>query len=587
MTSETLEGVPAPLASAIQKRGFEALTPVQRTVVDAIEAARAQGEVRDLRISSQTGSGKTVAFGLALAPHFIDRDTSERATEALVIVPTRELVMQVRDELHWLYEGVAHVRVEGVMGGAPLLRERGALSRKPAIVVATPGRLLDHIRTGALTCDRISHVVLDEADRMLDMGFREELEAILDALPTPRRNHMASATFPESVRRLADRFQSNVLRLEGTRAQDAHPDIAHVAHLVRPHESYAALVNLLLVARGSRCLVFVKRRVDAADVSEKLAADGFAALPLSGDLPQAQRTRTLNAFRNGSVEILVATDVAARGIDVPDISTVIHVDTPFDSETYVHRSGRTGRAGQQGRSLVLVPSSQERRMRRLLAGAGIETEWQPPPGPKQIRKTARKQLRKEVWDRLQAEEGPSEQQIEYAASLLAEHDPTAVVAALLELATPALPCEPKVLGTVAKGAEAQRDKHEQDFVSFSISWGNKKGATTSRVLSQVCRRGGVSGHLVGAIRIEPSRTTFQIARKAADAFEAKARKPDDRDPGVRIERLKGHEPAHIPRHDRPPRPSRGKPHPKHDRRPKPGGPKGVRKGQPARKAVSK
>jgi ATP-dependent RNA helicase DeaD len=588
MIPESLQSVPEPLATALAKRGFSELTPVQHAVIEAVEKTQVDGKERDLRISSQTGSGKTVAFGLALAPHFLGREGADRAIEVLVIVPTRELVLQVCDELRWLYAGVSHVRVEAVMGGASILRERGALSRRPSIVVATPGRLLDHIRTRALQCDRISHVVLDEADRMLDMGFREELEAILEALPTPRRSHMASATCPESVRRLADRFQSDALRIEGTPVEDAHPDIEHVAHLVRPRDTHAALVNLLLLARGSRCLVFVKRRIDAAEVSEKLAADGFGALPLSGDLPQAQRTRTLNAFRNGSIDIVVATDVAARGIDVPGISTVIHLDTPFDSESYVHRSGRTGRAGSEGRSLMLVPVSQERRMRRLLSSAGITAQWLPAPGPKQVRKAARKQQRRELWEKLASENGPSEQQLEYAASLLEDHDPKAIVAALLDLATPALLSEPKELGPVSSGpVPTRQDKRDQDFVAFSISWGSRKGATASRVLSQVCRRGGVPGSRVGVIRVEPGRSTFQIARDAADAFEAKAIQPDKRDPGARIERLDAAQPPHRPSPGRRGHPARPQSKAKHERHARTDEPKRYGKGRPRPKAASK
>jgi len=310
-------------------------------------------------------------------------------------------------------------------------------------------------------------------------------------------------------------------------------------------------------------------------------------LPLSGDLPQAQRTRTLDAFRNGSVEILVATDVAARGIDVPNIATVIQIDTPFDAKTYVHRSGRTGRAGREGRSLMLIPGSQERRMRRLLSSAGITAQWQPPPGPEQIRKAARKQQRRELWERLESENGHSEQQLDYAASLLEEHDPKAVVAALLDLATRALPCEPKQVAAVASGATTKRqkrDKRDQDFVAFSISWGARKGATTSRVLSQVCRRGGVSGQLIGAIRVEPGHSTFQIARKVADAFEAKASQPDDRDPGVRIERMDDTDHAQRRRQAHS---ARIKPSSKPSRHQRPGRPKGYGKGRPRRKAVSR
>ncbi|MCP4002660.1 MAG: DEAD/DEAH box helicase [bacterium] len=592
MTDEIFHGVPESIAAALQKRGFEQLTPVQLAVIQAVQATEPGQTVRDLRIASQTGSGKTVALGIALGRHFIEKSGGERATEALLIVPTRELVNQVRDELRWLYAGIPGVRVEGVMGGASYMSERSALSRKPSIVIATPGRLLDHIRSGVMACDRVAHVVLDEADRMLDMGFREELEAILDALPKERSSHMLSATFPRSVLRLADRFQSNPLNLQGTRAEDAHPDITHVAHLVRPRESYLALVNLLLLSRGSRSLLFVQRRVDAADIAERLVADGFSAQPLSGDLPQAQRTRALNAFRNGSVEIIVATDVAARGIDVPDIETVIHLDTPFDAETYVHRSGRTGRAGRQGRSLMLIPTSQERRMRRLISILGIEVDWQPAPGPSQVRKAARKQLRRELWERIDSTDGRTEQQLEYAAGLLAEREPAAVVAALLDMASSGLPCEPKNLSPAVASEKERFEKYQQDFVTFSLSWGRSKGASPKAILSQVCRRGGVSGQVVGAIRIESDHSTFQIASRAAQAFQAKTRKPDSRDPGVVIQRLNGVAPQRSPRPERGSRPERAKrpypakAHAKKDRLARPPRAEAARKRKPTGEVAS-
>ncbi len=533
---EGFRGVPAPLARAMAQRGFGGLTPVQRAVVDRL--ARPEDAQRDLRIRSQTGSGKTVALGLALAPHFERQGASPRAISALVIVPTRELVLQGVNELGWLFAELRHVRVAGVMGGASLARERAALARAPQIVVATPGRLLDHIRAGALPTSAIAHVVLDEADRLLDLGFRDELEAIAESLPETRCGHLLSATFPGAVLEIANRFQRDPIDVEGSSAVDAHPDIAHVAHPVRPHERYDALVNLLLLARGSRTLVFVRRRVDAAELAEKLAEDGFAAMPISGDLPQAQRTRTLSAFRRGSIEILVATDVAARGIDVPEIGAVIHLDTPFDAETYVHRSGRTGRAGRPGRSVLLVGGREERRIRQLLSGAGIELRWQPAPGPDQVRKAERKALRRALWARLETcAEGAEAVGLQYAASLLEGRDAAHVVAALLELASPELPCAPRELSAPDAAPAARREKRKREFVPFSISWGSRKGATVPRVLSQVCRRGGVRGKDVGSIRIEAGRSTFQIAVEEAERFQASAERPDERDPGIVIERL--------------------------------------------------
>ena len=555
--------IPAPLAQAFQKKGYAELTPIQEAVLRCTTEGDDAGGLRDLRISSQTGSGKTVAFGFALAPLLLSScvsNSTQKATRALVIVPTRELVTQVCTELEWLYAETKSVRITGLMGGASMLRERGNLSRKPTLVVATPGRLLDHIRNGALTCGDMSHVVLDEADRLLDMGFREELDEILAALPAERTSHMASATFPDNVRKLANRFQKKPLQIDGPGSQDAHPDIAHIAHVVRPKEIYGALVNLLLMNPGSRTLVFVRRRIDASEMAEKLAGDGFAAMPLSGELPQAQRNRTLSAFRNGSLEILVATDVAARGIDVPDIANVIHLDTPFDPETYVHRSGRTGRAGSQGRSLMLVPSSQERRMRSLLTTVGITAAWLPPPGPKQVRKTARKRQRGLLWARLERLGDLSTSQLEYADTLLNQHQPQKVVAALLEMATPPLPCEPREIGAPAKDRGPKTRKDASDYVTFSISYGTRRGATKARVLSQICRRGEISAGVIGAIQLQAGRSLFQISRGAASAFEQKASRPDKRDPGIQIEPVAAgiSERRQSPFRGKPSRPTRGK-----------------------------
>ncbi len=533
------EGVPAPLRASMEKRGFSELTAVQRAVLSA------EGAGRNLRISSQTGSGKTVALGLRLAADFAaaaDRHDARRAGPlALLIAPTRELAVQVAGELRWLFASIAGADVEVVTGGSDAVRERRALARRPGLVVGTPGRLLDHMRTKALSCASIDHVVLDEADQMLDMGFREELEAILDQLPAERHSHLVSATFPSAVQRLADRFQKNPLRVEGTRLGVANADIRHIAHRIRPRDVDSALINVLLLGRGERTLVFVRRRVDATRIAERLAGAGFSALPFSGELTQAQRTQTLSAFRNGSVEVLISTDVAARGIDIPNIGVVVHADVPTDSDTYTHRSGRTGRAGQKGRSIVLCPAHAERHMSRIHQTANVTAEWRPVPKAEQIQKALTKGTRRELHALLDAETGPSEKQAAYAKLLLEERDPGQVIATLLEMIEPKLPCPPQDIGDASEarpdargGPRAPRGNYHR----FEVNWGKRHGATTNRVLSHVCRRGQLTSKEVGAIRIEYSRTTFEISEDAAGAFEKLSKTPDARDPGFAIRRVR-------------------------------------------------
>lgn len=533
---DPLAGIPGPLADAMRRRGFSELTSVQIAVLAA------ESEGRDLRISSQTGSGKTVALGLALARQLIasaaDAQTGRQGPSVLMLVPTRELAMQVREELHWLFENVRGVGIEVVMGGTSLVLERRALARRPQIVVGTPGRVLDHLQSGALVGDGVEHVVLDESDRMLDMGFREELEAILERMPSERRTHMMSATFPAQVRKLADRFQRDSLHLQGTRLGDANRDIQHHAHVVAPRECYAAIVNLLLLNEGARCLIFVERRVDTAALAEKLSGDGFPVQAFSGELPQAQRTRTLNAFRAGTMKTLVSTDVAARGIDVPNIELVIHVDPPSDSDTYVHRSGRTGRAGRSGRSVLLVSPRARQHVARLMAIARIEVEWKPAPSASKVGKQLRKQFRRQIHEQLASEEAPTQQQIDYAKGLLDGREPAAVVALLLELAQPK-PARPPMEISSQPAHEAPAAKASAPgFVRFSINWGERSGAATNRLLGHVCRRGQIRGHQVGAIEIGGHESSFDVEARVADRFEKLVRRPDARDPKLRIVRLR-------------------------------------------------
>ena len=353
----TFDDVSPAIRAALEGRGFTALTPVQEAVLDPAIAGR------DLRIFSQTGSGKTVAVGLALAPA-LEKAAAERAPVpggpgrgpkpfALVVAPTRELATQIGSELTWLFEPLK-AGVTVVTGGASYPKELAALRKGPLVIAGTPGRLIDHLGRKSIDPSEIGVVVLDEADQMLDLGFRDELEAILDKTPEGRRTLLLSATFPREVQRLADRCQRDPVVAAAAGAGRSNVDIGHIAHIVLAEERDRALINLLLMAPGERALVFVRTREGASELADYLSNQGLPARAIHGDMEQRDRTRTLDAFRSGAVTTLVATDVAARGIDVPTISHVINFDLPRMAEDYVHRIGRTGRAGRSGIAISLA-----------------------------------------------------------------------------------------------------------------------------------------------------------------------------------------------------------------------------------------
>lgn len=562
-------GVRDELRASMKRRSFAELTAVQRAVVD--HDARAN----NLRISSQTGSGKTVAIGIALADHLIARSGSEtNGPLALLVAPTRELAVQLHRELTWLFEETP-LSLSVVTGGANLGRERRALRAKPEIVVGTPGRLLDHVRQGTLDLSAATQVVLDEADQMLDMGFKDELDSIVEALPAERRSHLVSATFPANVRRFADAFQGEAVHLQGTALGEAHEDIDHVAYVVDARQRYEALVNELLMAPAERCLVFVRRRVDAAEVAELLERDGLNAQPLSGELAQAQRTRCLESFRRGKVRVLVATDVAARGLDIADVGLVVHLDPPSDAANYTHRSGRTGRAGQKGRSLMLVPARGERRARRMLEMANVKARFVAPPTVEEVEAAIRAETQRRLDAELQAEAPAAEPDLALAERLLAEHDPRQLVARLLAMSAPEQPTAPRAVrnaarperrrdearpqerGSRAKSGPAKPSRGEANYARFYVTWGRRRGASPKRVLALMCRRGDIAGGDVGRIAVGDHATVVEVSARVAGDFAERAGARDPRDPHVRIEPYREPRQGPSPR-QRPSKPWKGK-----------------------------
>jgi ATP-dependent RNA helicase DeaD len=538
----SLPDLPPALASALAARGYSDLTPVQTAVVEA------QAEGRDLLVSAKTGSGKTVAYGLALAGDLLgDEDKLPPAAEplALIIAPTRELALQVQRELEWLY-APAGARVVSCVGGMDPRKEQRALQAGAHIVVGTPGRLRDHIDRNNLQLTSLRVAVLDEADEMLDLGFREELEAILDAAPAERRTLLFSATLPKPIVALARTYQTDALRITVAGAEQGHADIEYRAVRIAPSDTEHAVVNILRYFDPSAALVFCSTRESVRRLHANLVERGFSVVALSGELSQAERTHALQALRDHRARVCVATDVAARGIDIPDLELVIHAELPHDAESLQHRSGRTGRAGKKGVSVILATHPKRKRAEMLLRNARIEADWMPPPSAEHIRAKDQERL----IEQLRPTEEASEDDIAIARALLDDGDAEQVVAALVRARRAALPAAEDLVDNEPEPA-ARSSAPRPGFENtswFSIDIGRSKNADPRWLLPLICRRGHVTKKEIGAIRVFDRETRFEIVQDAAGRFQAALAKAED--DGVHIHPIADPE-AYAPRDRKP------------------------------------
>jgi ATP-dependent RNA helicase DeaD len=517
----SLSQIPPALARALDARGYATLTPVQQAML------RRDAEGRDLVVSAQTGSGKTVAFGLSMAGDLLgggDLLPDLGAPAALVIAPTRELALQVAEELKWLY-AEAGGRVVTCVGGMNPSTERRALATGAHIVVGTPGRLRDHIERRALVLEAVKAVALDEADEMLDMGFREDLEFILGAAPESRRTLLFSATMPKGVAALAQKFQRNALRIEVASETRAHADIEYRAVRVDPREIEKATVNLLRFFDPPTTIVFCNTREASRHLQATLQERGFSAVLLSGELGQHERNLSMQALRDGRARVCVATDVAARGIDLPSVGLVIHADFPHDAEALKHRSGRTGRAGRKGVSVLLIPPKMNRRAEMLFSHAQVYPLWQVAPGPEEIAQL----------DRVRIAEDPvftqecGEEEAELAKSLLEQHGAEKCAAALAKVLSSRWPAAEEIKDPGF--APPPRERKERagadlgDTVWVRLAVGRNQRAEPKWILPMLCRKGGLRREEIGAIRIFQDETKVEISAARSEAFLKAMRKP--------------------------------------------------------------
>jgi ATP-dependent RNA helicase DeaD len=520
-------------------------TPVQAAVLEA------DAEGRDLLVSAQTGSGKTVAFGLAAAPTLLgdaDKFSKAGAPMCLVIAPTRELAIQVNRELTWLYAEAGAVVVNCV-GGMDARREQRALNFGAHIVVGTPGRLRDHIERGHLDLSELKVAVLDEADEMLDMGFREDLEFILDAAPAERRTLLFSATLAREIVQLAKSYQNDALRIDTLGRNEPHRDIEYRAVRVAPNETEHAIVNLLRYFESPGALVFCNTRESVRALHSKLRERGFAVVGLSGELSQRERADALQALRDGHARVCVATDVAARGLDLPDLGLVIHAELPVNKATLLHRSGRTGRAGKKGVSALVVPYTRRRKAEQLLMAAGVEGQWGGAPTADEIRAKDQERL---LDDPIFAEPS-NEDDAGLVAAMLEKRTPEELAAALIRARRAKLPAPEEIYDDPRHGAdpgprargERSNDRGDRfadrDFAPrgdfgdrperepradmsnsawFRLNTGRRNNADPKWLIPLICRLGHITKKDIGSIRIFDYDTKFEISAEAEVKFGA-------------------------------------------------------------------
>ncbi|NPD16609.1 DEAD/DEAH box helicase [Xinfangfangia sp. D13-10-4-6] len=520
----TIDSLAAPLQAALAAKGYSQLTPVQESVLEPSLAGR------DLLVSAQTGSGKTVAFGLAMSPEVlggIDSFLPADKPLALVIAPTRELALQVQAELVWLYEGAT---VASCVGGMDYRTERRALDRGAHIVVGTPGRLRDHVERKSLDLSELRVVVLDEADEMLDMGFAEDLEFLLGAAPEDKRVLMFSATVPKEIARLAETYQRDARRVEVKSAASQHADIEYKAISVSNRDKEPAIFNLIRWYDAKVAIVFAKTRANVNHLHARMVNRGFPVVALSGELSQSERLHALQALRDGRARVCIATDVAARGIDLPGLDLVIHADLPTNPETLLHRSGRTGRAGRKGTSVLVVPQAEFRKANRILQGAKLVAEWGKAPGADEVQ--AREDERLVSDPALTADVG---EEAGIAAELLEAHGPESIAAAFVRLwrAKRSAPEElVEDLPTPAPLPPRERGEFGPS-VWYKLSVGHEGRAEARWLLPKICEAGGIAKDGIGAIRVQQDVTYVQIAEPLAGRF----REMTEIEPGLTMERV--------------------------------------------------
>ncbi len=527
------------LVQAVVERGYAAPTPIQSAVIPVMIAGA------DVIGQAQTGTGKTAAFALPILQN-LSQDRSK--VQSLVVTPTRELALQVAGAISE-YGAHLNARVLAVYGGQAYAPQLSGLKRGADVVVGTPGRLLDLIQRDLLHISAVRTVVLDEADEMLSMGFIEDIEAILAKTPQTRQTALFSATMPPEIRRLAERYMIQPRLIAIQREQVTVETTEQRYYLVHKADRLAALTRLFEMEDITSALIFVRMRGETGELANELTVRGYPAEPLSGDLSQEARERTLARFRQNQIKVLVATDVAARGLDIDDISHVFNYELPEDPEVYVHRIGRTGRAGKTGIAISLLSPSERRRLSEIERFCRCKLKRAVLPTDEDIRKSREERLLQQVTTWLRR--GRCLRERELVNALVEQgHDPLAIAAAALKMARaeekqrPIAPlaAEPEpepALSAPALSAQAHARRrsessrlsrfgrwdesaHEPGMVRLTINIGKKHGIRPNDIVGAIAAHASIPGSVIGKIHIQQQRTSVDVPEEFAARVLAKA-----------------------------------------------------------------
>ncbi len=511
-------GLRTELVTELASLGYEEATPIQRAAIPPLLAGR------DILGQAATGTGKTAAFALPILQRVADARPGPCKPLALVLVPTRELAVQVSEAFHRYGKGLG-TAVVPIYGGQEFHRQVVALRRGAHVVVATPGRALDHLRRETLDLSELHVVALDEADEMLDMGFAEDLELILEACPESRQTALFSATLPPRIAAIAERHLRDperilIARDESTRG--SVPKVRQVAYIVPRAHKVAALGRVLDLESPTLALVFCRTRLDVDELADRMTGRGYRVASLHGGMSQAERDRVMGRARAGTVDLLVATDVAARGIDIDHLTHVVNFDVPSSPEAYVHRIGRTGRAGREGVAITLVDPRAHRLLRNIEQATRQRIAICTVPTPRDVKARRMDMTKGSVRDAITA--GDLDAYRAVAESLASEFDPMDVAAAAIRLAHEASEGEGgseddvhiPVIESFARPERGRGRPETHDMVRIYISGGTRMGMRPADLVGAIANEARVNPRTIGAIEILEAQSFVELPARDVD-----------------------------------------------------------------------